>query len=424
VNGVLSCVGDLAIFYWFNQRYKMKKRKEVRIVLSFLIILGVLLTENYFNINNLSLLVWINFGFYTLTFYLVYEEKSKVVWLRGISMLVGVMISEILITLVTMLLTAQYELEIVLEATHIRWWVLYISAKGCECVVLNIINKITEYTDKKEVRKIVVWNVVFLGAVLGCFYLYLRNIISSNGDIYTEQVFWVQLVILGVILFAYLNIMNNYYYMNNKKIELENFLNALKREAKYYEQTNALHEEIRKIKHDMKNFLILAENSDKRYLKDIDEYFDKFNNYVNSGNRILDLLIMNKAKICQEKNIEFKYQLSTQNLGNLNALDIISIFGNILDNAIEACEKNEKREIYFKIWEANGFVFIKEENPMAEILMKQSKFITTKHDRDLHGLGLTCVEEAIKHYDGICKFFIQDGKFHVTLSIPIGNMSN
>ena len=67
---------------------------------------------------------------------------------------------------------------------------------------------------------------------------------------------------------------------------------------------------------------------------------------------------------------------------------------------------------------------IKEENPMAEILMKQSKFITTKHDRDLHGLGLTCVEEAIKHYDGICKFFIQDGKFHVTLSIPIGNMSN
>ena len=132
--------------------------------------------------------------------------------------------------------------------------------------------------------------------------------------------------------------------MNNKKIELENFLNALKREAKYYEQTNALHEEIRKIKHDMKNFLILAENSDKRYLKDIDEYFDKFNNYVNSGNRILDLLIMNKAKICQEKNIEFKYQLSTQNLGNLNALDIISIFGNILDNAIEACEKMRKEK--------------------------------------------------------------------------------
>ena len=83
-----------------------------------------------------------------------------------------------------------------------------------------------------------------------------------------------------------------------------------------------------------------------------------------------------------------------------------------------------KEKYILKFGKQNGFVFIKEENPMAEILMKQSKFITTKHDRDLHGLGLTCVEEAIKHYDGICKFFIQDGKFHVTLSIPIGNMSN
>ena len=48
---------------------------------------------------------------------------------------------------------------------------------------------------------------------------------------------------------------------------------------------------------------------------------------------------------------------------------------------------------------------------MAEILMKQSKFITTKHDRDLHGLGLTCVEEAIKHYDGICKFLYKMENF-------------
>lgn len=39
-----------------------------------------------------------------------------------------------------------------------------------------------------------------------------------------------------------------------KKIELENFFNEVKREASYYEQTDALHEEIRKIKHDLKIF--------------------------------------------------------------------------------------------------------------------------------------------------------------------------
>ena len=43
--------------------------------------------------------------------------------------------------------------------------------------------------------------------------------------------------------------------------------------------------------------------------------------------------------MCKEKGINFKYNLTTQNLSRLNALDIISIFGNVIDNAIEACEK-------------------------------------------------------------------------------------
>ena len=62
-------------------------------------------------------------------------------------------------------------------------------------------------------------------------------------------------------------------------------------------------EEIRKIKHDLKNFLILGDDVEIKYLKDIDEYFGRFDNYVNSGNRILDLLIMNKAKVCKEKGL-------------------------------------------------------------------------------------------------------------------------
>ena len=85
--------------------------------------------------------------------------------------------------------------------------------------------------------------------------------------------------------------------------------------------------------------ILSSNNVGKEYLKDVDEYFDKFNNYINSGNRILDLLLMNKFKMCKEKGINFKYNLTTQNLSRLNALDIISIFGNVIDNAIEACEK-------------------------------------------------------------------------------------
>ena len=71
-------------------------------------------------------------------------------------------------------------------------------------------------------------------------------------------------------------------------------------------------------------------------------------------------------------------------------------------------KKIEKKKYSLKTWEANGCIFIEEKNPVNEILIKQSKFITTKNDREQHGLGLTCVKEAMKRYEGTCKFFIEE----------------
>ena len=117
----------------------------------------------------------------------------------------------------------------------------------------------------------------------------------------------------------------------------------------------------------------------------------RFNNYINSGNRILDLLLMNKFKMCKEKGINFKYNLTTQNLSRLNALDIISILEMLLIMTIEACEKNSVKEIGLKIWEANGCLLIEVINPVNEIIIEQSKFMTTKKSKENHGLGLTCL---------------------------------
>ena len=141
--------------------------------------------------------------------------------------------------------------------------------------------------------------------------------------------------------------------------------------------------------------------------------------------KITNLLIyrlMNKFKMCKEKGINFKYNLTTQNLSRLNALDIISIFGNVIDNAIEACEKNSVKEIRLKIWEANGCLFIEVINPVNEIIIEQSKFMTTKKNKENHGLGLTCLNEAVKRYGGSCKIYVKEKLFNVTICIPSKNV--
>lgn len=424
MSGFFSSICDLYILYWFNRRYTMRKNKMMRIGVCFLVIWGICRVEDYFDIGSLPILVGIITLTYIAVFVISYKESKSVILMRSISLVGSVMIGEILVSLVTMLLTVRYDLHIILDAANVRWIVIYTSAKICECLILNIINKITDLESKKDCGRIVIWNIVFLGSVLMCLYLYLSNIISSGGKPDMEQLFFIQLLILGLILVSYLNIMNRYYRMNHEKIELETFFREIKREAHYYEQTNALYEEIRKIKHDLKNFMILAEQPEEEYRKDIENYFQKFNNYVNSGNRILDLLIMNKAKLCQEKNINFQYQLTTTKLDQLNALDVISIFGNVLDNAIEACEKSIKKQIQLKTWETGGILFAEIINPATEIVMHHSKFITTKADKKSHGLGLTCVEGALKRYEGICEISVENGEFHVVLCIPIANVSS
>ena len=118
--GLLSCIVDLGIFYWFNRKYTMKDPKRIRGMASFFVIVTVLLAENYFQVKSLVFLTIINFCFYAIIFSLVYYEKKMII--RTFEILLGVMIGEILVSLVTMALTMRYELEMILEAvsyTHL-----------------------------------------------------------------------------------------------------------------------------------------------------------------------------------------------------------------------------------------------------------------------------------------------------------------
>lgn len=231
MNQVISSVCELSIFYWFNKKYKIKKHENLRKIISFIIIFGVVKVEDYFHVSNLLLLMCNNFVMYVVIFCLSYEQKIRTIMFRNMEILAGVMIGEIFVILVTMLLTMRYDFDLILDAVNIRWGIIYSASKICECAILNIMNKISDNIDKKKIGKIVIWNIIFLGGVLTCLYIYLNNIIVYAGQLEVEQVFFIQLVILGVILLAYLNIMNRYYHMNEEKIELENFFNEVKREA-------------------------------------------------------------------------------------------------------------------------------------------------------------------------------------------------
>lgn len=100
-----------------------------------------------------------------------------------------------------------------------------------------------------------------------------------------------------------------------------------------------------------------------------------------------------------------------------------TIISNLLNNAIEACEKiqDDKRIIEFEIAGYNSQIFISVCNSydMESIINQKQKFITTKEDKLNHGIGLENVRRTVKKYDGDMRIFQENERFIVTSLIVI-----
>jgi len=91
--------------------------------------------------------------------------------------------------------------------------------------------------------------------------------------------------------------------------------------------------------------------------------------------------------------------------GNLlDPVDVCVIFGNALDNAIEACANHNSSEtmnINIKSSFNNGFLFVKIDNPVAvDLRIVNNSIITTKDNNRFHGIGLSSIKSAVSKYNG------------------------
>lgn len=193
-----------------------------------------------------------------------------------------------------------------------------------------------------------------------------------------------------------------------------------------YKTIDDFQHKIDKIQHDLKNHILIAEalyneDSKKLYLESLDNYFFDLSKKVNSGNDILDILIEKKLEICKEKNISFHYNINFVKGKFLNLVDLGTIFGNIIDNAIEACDKvtDEKKEIDLVVDEIEEFILIKISNPYKYINKRDNKILSLKKGKEPHGLGLLCLEDALERYNGSYTYTTNDKKFILKILLPI-----
>ncbi|MDE5770923.1 MAG: ATP-binding protein, partial [Ruminococcus sp.] len=201
-------------------------------------------------------------------------------------------------------------------------------------------------------------------------------------------------------------------------------LQTIKKKHKYYEEKIQEEERIRSIYHDMKNHLLVLENqsgtdSAKEIAKKLRMEISDYEDYMHTGSDILDVIIKEKSRMAREKDIDFSATVDFSEVQFIEPLDISTIFGNSIDNALEATEKlpKEDRAVIIKAGIVHSFVMIVIENTCPDT--PKEKFRTTKEDKFLHGFGVGNIKKAVEKYDGECTSNCTDRKYTLKILIPV-----
>ena len=142
-----------------------------------------------------------------------------------------------------------------------------------------------------------------------------------------------------------------------------------------------------------------------------------------SGNSVLDTVLTGKSLYCARHGIELTCVADGARLDFMDIVDICSIFGNLLDNAIE-CELNiqdkKKRLIHLAVYAKKDFLIIQCGNYCGQILEFQDGIpISTKGDGAYHGFGVKSIRYTAGKYGGTVTIHNQNSWFEMNIVIPV-----
>lgn len=221
-----------------------------------------------------------------------------------------------------------------------------------------------------------------------------------------------------LVIFAVLFIINllTYYIYQRVQIQAEEQIDKelIKQQNAFYEarylDTQNQWENLKKIRHDMKNHYALGQAylEEGRY-EELKEYFEKATgnlankeNVIATGNIGVDSIINYKTEMAKEQQIKVIHDVRIEEEITIKNEDINILLGNLFDNAIEAAAKTEARQMEFKLHTDKTALFFEIRNSYHNDIVRnvENEIVTTKADKKNHGLGMKAVKEIVGKYKG------------------------
>ena len=215
------------------------------------------------------------------------------------------------------------------------------------------------------------------------------------------------LILINIICFFMMSILNN----SHKAAEELSMLKQQDEIRKQYaENVKYRYEEIRRIRHDMKQSYTVLETllSESRTTEAIDYIRSEVLDDV--GNDFVNSILNSKLSTAKQLGIEVICS-SVKDISGIEAVDLCTLLGNMLDNAIEAAKQcpSEKSLIEVKITSSDEKLIIQVTNSIkCSVLKENSELKSTKQNPSEHGFGVKSIRLIAQKYFGSAKYFEED----------------
>jgi len=316
----------------------------------------------------------------------------------------------------TVIQNPNFAIEIAKGYSVMRSLVIIFSKTTMVLVCLFIMYKIAPRANVLS-RKIV--GVVIAGAFLVWYFM---NVTSEEMTA-PNFIIWLMLLIVTVMG---LYLATEYAKWRQEKAEYELAAAHNCSSAQIYEELSKNYDENRRLYHDLNNHYMSLQG----YLKN--EEYQRATEYLEgihelneltltrwTGVPALDMLL--NYKVSEGKRKEIRVEISSHQVTfELPDREITALFGNALDNAIEACEKVEEDKKWVKVVIRNvsAMTIIKITNPYKEIKTdKDGRLLTTKADSRHHGLGTRGMEQIVQRHNGTMQYKAEDGVFCLEIGL-------
>lgn len=223
------------------------------------------------------------------------------------------------------------------------------------------------------------------------------------------------ILVLAAALFFFLRLL--ILYLVDKKIDT--YQNDLI--EKHCEEVQNMYQQVRGWRHDykhhiqtMKAHLAMKQYEElDTYLSELDTDLTTVDTVIKTGNVRIDAVLNSKLAVAKRKGIRVNAKAIVPKDLAVSEVDLCIIIGNLLDNAMEACEKEPEEEkrfirVYIDILKAQLYIYVA--NSMTNDIKKLGKnYLTTKSAG--HGFGLMRVDRVVARYNGYLNRQHEEGVF-------------